>query len=86
MFRYLDSLWISHVRSLLQVIHDSTFGRDVTQILTDMITQLRAGVQTILSNMVRSAPPFPAYYSLFIPFPTSSDRSWIKQNPPKRRS
>ncbi|KAJ7921304.1 hypothetical protein B0H13DRAFT_2318655 [Mycena leptocephala] len=53
MFRYLDSLWISHVRSLAQVIHDCTFGRDVTQIPIDMMKQLRAGVQTAVSNMAR---------------------------------
>ncbi|KAJ7895848.1 hypothetical protein B0H13DRAFT_1885370 [Mycena leptocephala] len=51
MFRYLDSLWISHVCSLAQVIHDCTFGRDVAQIPIDMMKQLRVGVQTAVSNM-----------------------------------
>jgi hypothetical protein len=72
MFRYLDSLWISHVHSFVQVIHDCTFGRDFAQIPIDMVKQLHAGVQTAVSNMAHSLLPCVLIVTYFFHFSLSS--------------
>ncbi|KAJ6447942.1 hypothetical protein DFH06DRAFT_1346091 [Mycena polygramma] len=50
--RYLQSLWITHVRFLIQSIHETLSGRDISALPASLIQEVRVGVKVVLSNMI----------------------------------
>ncbi|KAJ7622782.1 hypothetical protein DFH06DRAFT_1340658 [Mycena polygramma] len=43
--RYLQSLWITHVRFLIQSIHETLSGRDISALPASLIQEVRVGVR-----------------------------------------
>jgi hypothetical protein len=53
--KYLESLWITHVRCLGQALHETFQDRNISSIPPEIIQQARVGVKVMLSNMVNHA-------------------------------
>ncbi|KAJ7502079.1 hypothetical protein B0H11DRAFT_2188602 [Mycena galericulata] len=50
--RRLDALWVSHVRALLQVLHDTVDDKQFAEMELNMQARLRYIVRETLSNMI----------------------------------
>ncbi|KAJ7807892.1 hypothetical protein B0H13DRAFT_1928750 [Mycena leptocephala] len=64
--KYLESLWITHVRCLGQALHETFQDRNISSIPPEIIQQARVGVKVMLSNMVAKSldPALPAQYHI----------------------
>ncbi|KAJ7858896.1 hypothetical protein B0H13DRAFT_1901667 [Mycena leptocephala] len=49
--RRLDALWVSHVRSLVQALHETAEDQEFHELEFNIQIQMRAIVRDILSNM-----------------------------------
>jgi hypothetical protein len=55
-FKHLESLWIVHVRCLLQAIHEIISDHDFNLLPDSVREEIRSSVHVVINNMVDSLP------------------------------